>query len=281
MVKGFYVALDREFKVRARRYWRTQANGYVPYDRLTKVRFSSFQGKVLDGEEWDLPLAWVVVERTALYTRTPQGALRRVGFGDFHTVYRATGQVQTLRGREYAELSDGRLVERRDVRLVTRVEALPRGLAEGEKWIDVDLSQQTLTAYEGDRPVFSTLVSTGRIIVENDPELDRRTPPGEYRITSKHVTTTMDGDSAVDGPYSIEDVPYVMYFQLAYALHSAFWHNRFGRTKSHGCVNLAPLDAKWVFGWSLPEVPVGWHGAYPTPDRPGTRIVIRGETPRG
>jgi hypothetical protein len=281
MVKGFYVALDREFKVGARRYWRTQSNGYVPYDRLTKVRFSSFQGKVLDGQEWDLPLAWVVVERTAVFTRTPQGALRRTGFGDFHSVFRATGNVVTIRGRDYAELADGRFVERRDVRLVTRVEHLPRGLADGEKWIDVDLSQQTLTAYEGDRPVFSTLVSTGRIIVENDPELDRRTPPGEYRITSKHVTTTMDGDSAVDGPYSIEDVPYVMYFQLAYALHSAFWHNRFGRTKSHGCVNLSPLDAKWVFAWTLPEVPVGWHGAYPTADRPGTRIVIRGETPRG
>ncbi len=280
LVKGFYISLDRDVRVRQRRYWRTLSNGYVPYDRLSTVRWSSFRGKVLDGTTVTLPAVYVVVERAYTYRKTDDGRLRRVGQAAFHDFLGAT-VIEEIRGKEYVAIASDLYIERRDVRYVTPITELPPGLAAGEKWIDVDLAQQTLVAYEGDRPVYFTLVSTGRILIVDDPELDRRTPPGDYRITSKHVATTMDGDSAVDGPYSIEDVPYVMYFQLAYALHSAFWHNRFGRTKSHGCVNLAPLDAKWVFEWSLPHVPVSWHGAYPSPEAPGTRLIIHGNTPEG
>jgi lipoprotein-anchoring transpeptidase ErfK/SrfK len=109
--------------------------------------------------------------------------------------------------------------------------------------------------------------------------MDFETPTGRFRILSKHLTHTMDGDHAVDGPYSIEDVPYVMYFQLAYALHSAFWHNGFGRPRSHGCINMAPIDAKWLFDWVTPELPHNWHSVYPTKEHPGTRLYVRGETP--
>jgi lipoprotein-anchoring transpeptidase ErfK/SrfK len=98
-------------------------------------------------------------------------------------------------------------------------------------------------------------------------------------VKSKHLTDTMDGDTAVDGPYSVDDVPYVMYFELAYALHSAFWHNGFGIPRSHGCVNLAPLDARRVFEWADPPLPEGWHSAYPTAETPGTWIHVHGETP--
>lgn len=279
LVKGFYISLDRDVRVRQRRYWRTLSNGYVPYDWLSTVRWPSFRGKVLDAET-TLPAAYVVVERAYTYRKSDDGRLRRVGQAGFHDFFRATG-VEEIRDREYVAIEGELYVERRDVRYVTKITELPAGLAPGEKWLDVDLAQQTLVAYEGDRPVYITLVSTGRIMIVDDPELDRRTPPGDYRLTSKHVATTMDGDSAVDGPYSIEDVPYVMYFQLAYALHSAFWHNRFGRTKSHGCVNLAPLDAKWVFAWTTPNVPLSWHGAYPSPETPGTRLIIHGDTPEG
>jgi hypothetical protein len=129
-------------------------------------------------------------------------------------------------------------------------------------------------------PVYVTAISSGRIKDELDPLRNFQTPIGAFRITSKHLTATMDGDHALDGPYSIEDVPYVMYFSLAYALHSAFWHDSFGRPHSHGCINLAPLDAKWLFFWTEPSLPRGWHGVYPD-ERGGTRIYIRGETPKG
>jgi hypothetical protein len=75
-------------------------------------------------------------------------------------------------------------------------------------------------------------------------------------------------------PYSIEDVPYVMYFEGSYALHAAFWHSNFGHEQSHGCVNLAPLDAKRLFFWTEPLLPQGWHGAIASKDKPGTRVVV-------
>ena len=83
-----------------------------------------------------------------------------------------------------------------------------------------------------------------------------------------------DGTAAGDLPYSIEDVPYVLYFNRSYALHGAFWHRNFGVQMSHGCVNLAPLDARRVFFFTDPPLPEAWHGAWATPERPGSRVLI-------
>ena len=82
-------------------------------------------------------------------------------------------------------------------------------------------------------------------------------------------------DTVTDGPYSIEDVPWVMYFQGSYALHAAFWHNYFGWRMSHGCVNLAPPDARWMFLWAEPRLPEGWHGVVADDAHPGSRVEIR------
>ena len=83
-----------------------------------------------------------------------------------------------------------------------------------------------------------------------------------------------DGETAADGPYSIQDVPYIQYFNAGYALHGAFWHSDFGHVKSHGCVNLAPLDAKSLFSWTEPQLPDGWHGVNQTHTKPGSRVVL-------
>jgi lipoprotein-anchoring transpeptidase ErfK/SrfK len=69
-------------------------------------------------------------------------------------------------------------------------------------------------------------------------------------------------------------VPYVQYFHEGYALHSAYWHDHFGVARSHGCINLAPIDAQRVFGFTDPPVPEGWHGTNVDPGR-GTTIVVR------
>ena len=130
--------------------------------------------------------------------------------------------------------------------------------------------------------MYATLISSGRVRNSNNPLLNHETPAGQYRILSKHTSATMDGDHAIFGAYSLEDVPYVQFFKGAYALHGAFWHDRFGRPSSHGCINLAPEDARWLFDWTSPEVPRAWHAAYPVPPGPrGTLLVIRGATPRG
>jgi lipoprotein-anchoring transpeptidase ErfK/SrfK len=75
--------------------------------------------------------------------------------------------------------------------------------------------------------------------------------------------------------YAIEDVPYVMFFKDGYGLHGAFWHRSFGNRRSHGCVNLAPLDAQFLFHWTGPRLPAGWHAVHPSDHDRGTLIVIR------
>ena len=279
LVKGFYVSLDREMRIRDRRYWRTLSNGFIPFGRINVSQWPSFRGVELDGTTLALPVGFVMADNAAVLSRDPAtGRTRRASAPRKRSVFRIVGE-ETIHNVRYWVGADTKLYRASDVRRIDAVTATPAGLGPDEKWIDVDLSSQSVVAYVGMRPVYVTLTSTGKIQVPGDPELDRHTPSGDFRITSKHIAATMDGDTASDGPYSIEDVPYVMFFQLAYALHSAFWHNRFGYTKSHGCVNLAPLDAKWFFAWTSPVVPLGWHGAYPTPQQPGTRVIIRGVTP--
>ena len=130
----------------------------------------------------------------------------------------------------------------------------------------MDLSEQVLVAYEGRTAVFVTLVSTGK--------KDFETPLGEFRIYNKHVSITMDDPEGGDEAYSIEDVPWTQYFEEGYALHAAFWHDGFGRVRSHGCVNLSPADARRLFFWTGPHVSAGYHGVIATRENPGTRVVV-------
>ena len=107
----------------------------------------------------------------------------------------------------------------------------------GERWIDVNLSQQMLYAYEGNTVVASFLVSTG---VPAFP-----TVTGQYHIYIKLVSTLMAGDG-----YYLPDVPYTMYFYKGYGIHGTYWHHNFGHPMSHGCVNMYTPDAEWMFYWA-------------------------------
>jgi lipoprotein-anchoring transpeptidase ErfK/SrfK len=131
----------------------------------------------------------------------------------------------------------------------------------GEKWIEVDLSTQTLIAYEGEVEVFRALVSTGTALTP--------TVTGRFRIYRKLLSQTMVGPDYVQ-----PNVPYVMYFYGAYSLHGTYWHNDFGRPRSHGCVNLRVQDAKWLFGWSDPPLPPGASEVWDTTRSSGTLVVI-------
>lgn len=117
----------------------------------------------------------------------------------------------------------------------------PFGVGPDERWVDVNLSTQYLTAFEGDTPVFETYISSGTPGFE--------TVTGQFRIWLRYESQTMDG-RLLGYDYYLENVPYVMYFYQDYALHGAYWHNNFGQPMSHGCVNIAPDDAGWLFHWT-------------------------------
>ena len=146
------------------------------------------------------------------------------------------------------------------------------GEASGEKWIDVDLSTQTVRAMEGDNEAFRMLASTGKWAP---------TPTGEYRIWIKLRYTKMSGGKKENNTYYyLPNVPYVMYFYQGYGLHGAYWHNNFGRPMSHGCVNLAIADAEKLFYWADPQMTDGQWTVKATADNPGTRVVVHGVAPR-
>jgi lipoprotein-anchoring transpeptidase ErfK/SrfK len=132
-------------------------------------------------------------------------------------------------------------VEQRALSVVT-FNAPPEGVT--GRWVQVDLYEQTLVAYEGAQPVYATLVSSG---------LDKwATQPGVFQIYARLTADRMSGAYAPDKSdyYYLEAVPWVMYFDGDRALHGEYWHDRLGFKRSHGCVNLAPLDAKWLFDWT-------------------------------
>jgi lipoprotein-anchoring transpeptidase ErfK/SrfK len=98
-----------------------------------------------------------------------------------------------------------------------------------------------------------------------------------HRIWVKLFTSDMGNAERddLDAHYSLEDVPYVQFFDHAVGLHGTYWHHDFGHVKSHGCVNLAPLDARFLFEFTGPRLPTGWAAVYPTAVDPGTVVRVR------
>ncbi|MBL8920000.1 MAG: L,D-transpeptidase [Myxococcaceae bacterium] len=148
-------------------------------------------------------------------------------------------------------------------------QAKPEGVPDGGAWLHVNLAEQTLTAWEGATPVFATLISAG------SNQTDRRTRTGLHRVYVKALHDRMRGDE-----YFIEEVPFIQYFERGQGLHAAAWHNRYGQAVTHGCVNLSTADAEWLFEWSPPRLPTGWHTLWPGPAGAESLWVLIDRTPR-
>jgi lipoprotein-anchoring transpeptidase ErfK/SrfK len=169
-----------------------------------------------------------------------------------------SGKRQFFRGRLHEETVDGRFLSDRDASRIDAAKRMPAWGKAGERWLDVNITKQTLVAYQGEQPVFATLVSTGEAGLD-DHEKTTATKRGIFRIHTKHVSATMSSDELGE-EFELRDVPYVQYFEEGYALHGAYWHDRFGTPKSHGCINLSPEDARRLFFFTEPALPSGWHG---------------------
>lgn len=256
--RGFFVAGAGIEERSRRRFVRTVRGQYVKEAQLEPRHGSSFHGIELDATH-ALPIAWAVREIVPMRrVQLPDGTVR---FADDHDVLPtprlsivAWSRREHVGDKSLHVLADGHYVRDWYLAVAERTDR-PRGVGRDEPWVHVDVGEQTLVVYRGDTPIYATLVSTG--LVGHD------TPLGLFQIREKHVADTMSdvgADAPADAMYSIEDVPWTQYWEGSLALHGAFWHERFGLKRSHGCVNLAPLDAHWVFDATWPEVPDGWHG---------------------
>jgi lipoprotein-anchoring transpeptidase ErfK/SrfK len=273
----FSLAIAEEREARGGKWGRTSHGKWVPMRELIPFRPSPFAG--VQTTNGALDFAWVASDVAPEYPApAPRGkpSAKRPRFDK--VAWREERAAPNGAGAMVRVSEDGASPERwmRARDLVRPTLAQPPDEAGGAsataRWIDVDLAAQTLVAYEGTKPVFATLVSTGKGA--------NATPAGVHRIWVKIAANDMEnladeGDENDGDRFSIEDVPYVQYFEHGVALHGAFWHRDFGRTHSHGCVNLAPKDAAWLFGFTAPHVPAGWDAAYPTELEPGTVVRVR------
>jgi len=270
MVKGFFISVDKTFGWNDRLWYKTTSGLVAPSDRMYINKPPDTEGlKWPEGAEQvgfatsGKPFRYAV-DVEAGTVKKGEKLKRFAAFG-------LTGKKTTIKSTVYRETVDGWWMKSAQG-TYTEPNARPSDVKPNEKWVDVNLSRKTLVAFEGDTPVYAALVSPGK--KSRNRKKDHRTPTGKWRIREKHIAVTMDGDGvAGDVPYSIEDVPYVAYYKGSYALHGAFWHNNFGREMSHGCINLAPKDAKEMFFWSEPRLPRGWHAVWATDEHPGTMVV--------
>ena len=248
MLSGdWWVSVEGMVEFEGQRWYRINTDEFVPAGVLGFAGPSRFQGVYLQ-EQPQHPFAWV--NRWTEPTTVPQGPVngsvpalqryQRVTL--FAEERRGDGQIWYLVGQD-------QWVEQSSVSRVD-VDPQPPEVGAGEKWIEIDLFEQTIAAYEGPRMVYATLISSGRTATA--------TPTGLYRVHYKVREGKMSNPDVEDGSpswYYIEDVPWTLYFHEGYSIHAAFWHDAFGFLRSHGCVNLAPRDAEWFFNWSDPLMP--------------------------
>ncbi len=146
------------------------------------------------------------------------------------------------------------------------------GSSSAERWIEIDLSEQKIKAWEGSTLYLESLVSSGLPWYP--------TPVGEFRVWAKVRATKMEGGTG-KYYYNLPNVPFVMFFSndkvpgwRGYGLHGTYWHNDFGRVHSHGCVNLPTKVAEKLYYWTTPSLPEGKSWVFADEGNPGTKIII-------
>ena len=259
-----------ETVLRGAPHWHIGQDRYVAARAVTPHEPTRWHGiRLGDDTGRRLPLGF------ALAASAPLGAVQvwsdAAGTTKARTMPRRT-VVELLETSEQAgapaayRIGDGEWLRAADVRVVVPA-APPPAMVPGERWFDIDLDAQTLVAYEGELPVYATLVSSGA----------RKTPTetGIFRIWVKFAETDMSGQMADEEAYSVATVPWTQYYAKDLALHTTYWHDKLGTARSHGCVNLAPADARFLYFWSQPTVPPGWSMAHGVVERPGSIVRVR------
>lgn len=262
-----------EVTVDGKTYWKIaqKDNQYVLASSVSRHTPSKYVGSRLGDETgYGVPFAFVwprggMVEAYTTNKANGGGVNRQLAA---RTAVPVLGVENDKAGKPTAyRIGESEWMSAQDVKVFTPLPP-PKLLKDGERWIDVDLDAQILVAYEGDTPVYATLVTSGA--------KDTPTKTGTYRIWRKESEADMNGLNGED-PYSVATVPWTQYFSVEdkYALHTSYWHDAFGRPRSHGCVNLSPRDARWLYFWSDPQVPAGWTMSAGVVEAPGSIVRVR------
>lgn len=259
---------------------------WMPKDRIVPYPTVTFRGVDLR-KTATLPLAFFRGRDRPRYEKTPEGFVRKGVFARLSWVELSDRQervgddtyVQVRGSEDWLKMSEAAIPEPRAT--------TPWGAAVGKPddsgkapegratWIEVSILGGWLLAYEGTEPVYATLISPGSgglPLPGRDPLETAATPTGRFTINGKFATATMVAPrELIHG-----DVPWTQNFSGPYALHGAYWHDDFGQPKSGGCVNVSPIDGRWLFEFTEPKLPEGWHGVRWLPRlEPSTTLLLR------
>jgi len=281
------VAYSRELSVDGHDFLLSADYQFLPKARVTPYPIVKFQGLKL-GRDAQLPLAFFRAKDRPAYTRAVNGefsaaseTFSRLSFVELSGEQQAVGKdrfLRTKRGELWLKESDAVLPVPQsktpwgaDVGVEDKTGNAPKGRA---TWLEVAVTAGYLIAYEGTKPVFTTLISPGRggfAKAGEDPIEHALTPTGTFPVSGKFATATMEAP----GELIHSDVPWTQNFSGPHALHTAYWHDSWGEFKSGGCVNLSPMDGRTLFEFTEPALPPGWHGVRWLPWLgPSTLVVV-------
>jgi hypothetical protein len=236
--KGFeYVSLLARVTVLGQTFYQINSGEFMRAGDLEDVEPSAFQGQFFSAPP-AAPIGWAIqnVQPSAAPGLAPDEALAGIGRYQFIQIY----SVERVGDWDWYLVGPGQWVEQRALALTSPTP--PPGAP--DPVIVVDTYEQTLGVYQGGGLIFSTLVSSGSRYFP--------TRSGTFHIWGRVDATNMSGAYFSDRRdyYFLEDVPWTMFYDGDRALHGAYWHDHFGIRGSHGCVNLSPRDARWLFNYA-------------------------------
>jgi len=228
-----YVTYRNKTTRNGQAYYEVNESGWMRGEDLEELTPSAFSGLLLTNPP-NFRFGWVLKEARS---QTVQG--QPVSTYQRYQVIREDTSAGSIPG--YVAVGPDEWLPENAVALLTPQGTPPVGL-DTCRWIQVSLRWQTLSVYQDCRLVFATLISSG--------QKPGWTYPGLFHIFQKYEYRSLSAPSPEVDPYYFEKIPYVLYYAGSWALHGAYWHDQFGSPASHGCINLSPADARWLFEWA-------------------------------
>jgi hypothetical protein len=258
--KGSGVAITRTFMLdggaRPRPFGLTPDGRIIPVDRLSPALGTTWTG--IDVEKTGLPVAFIHKRGVTTWTlKRGKADKHEDGELERRAAVPLSGKFRTVEGVRFDQTRDGEWLRSQDIVVIVRRSKFPDFVAGTQKWIDVSLANQTLTAYEGRKPIFATLISSGRDQI-GDPQTTASTMRGTFKVQRKLVTRAID-TREVYSSYDVADAPWVLEFEQGHAITGNYWSDAMGEAQGYHNVALSPIDARRIWTWSDPQLPEGWH----------------------
>ena len=280
------VAYAAETRDHNRNWLLTADLTFLPKDRVVPYKKVTFRGIDLKQGKARLPLAFFRKDGASVYEKKKEGhfvktnqRLERLSWVELdNTTLEKDGiRYRQLRNSHSWIQEKDAVIPKPQSNTPWGAKVFGKDTKDGpaglRTWMEASIWQGWLIAYEGTQPVYVTLISPGRGGTPEpgkDPLSTASTPVGTFKITGKFATATM----VAPHEFIHSDVPWTQNFSGPHALHGAYWHNNWGNRMSAGCVNVSPIDGKWLYSFTEPRAPEGWHGVRWRPSAEAATIFV-------